>query len=173
MKKILLMLFVALMPMAIRAQELKVKGSFDELKDETLLDAYVDFDNGIYKLVPEKEFAADNSDWEQIKMETSERFYRGLNKTLKLTRKAAVKTDAQNYTIEVEIINVDDRGNVISNFEVTDSEGKAIARVENLYDKGGRFGTFCNLMGDGLETTGEKIGRIISYSILKKKYIEK
>ena len=68
---------------------------------------------------------------------------------------------------------VDEKGNTISNVQVCDSEGKAIARIEHLYGKGGRYGTFCNLMGDGLESTGEKIGRMISYSILKKKYIDK
>lgn len=173
MKKFFLMIFVALIPVFAGAQTAVLKGSFEPLKDVTLLDADIDFDHGVYKFIPEKQFAAEYPDWEQIKKETTERFFRGLNQTLKLTRKAAVMTNEQDFTIEVTIVNVDDRGNTISNVEVTDAEGKAVAQISNLYGRGGRFGTFCNLMGDGLQSTGEKIGRMISYSILKKKYIDR
>ncbi|MBQ2198388.1 MAG: hypothetical protein IK145_02565 [Bacteroidales bacterium] len=173
MKKLILIISVLLASVVAGAQTATLTGSFDALKEENLLDAEIDFDKGVYKLIPVEQFVTVTPDWEQIKKETTDRFFQGINKTLKLTHKAAVKTGKQNFTIEVEIINVDDKGNTISNVQVCDSEGKAIAKIEHLYGKGGRYGTFCNLMGDGLESTGEKIGRMISYSILKKKYIDK
>lgn len=173
MKKLILIVSVLFASVVASVQTATLTGSFDALKEENLLDAEIDFDKGVYKLIPVEEFVNVTPDWEKIKEETTDRFFQGLNKTLKLTHKAAVKTGRQNFTIEVEIINVDDKGNTISNVQVTDSEGKAIAKIEHLYGKGGRYGTFSNLMGDGLESTGEKIGRMISYSILKKKYIDK
>ncbi len=136
MKKLILIISVLLASVVAGAQTATLTGSFDALKEENLLDAEIDFDKGVYKLIPVEQFVTVTPDWEQIKKETTDRFFQGINKTLKLTHKAAVKTGKQNFTIEVEIINVDDKGNTI-------------------------------------ESTGEKIGRMISYSILKKKYIDK
>ena len=173
MKRLFLIAVAAVIAFSAGAQNAKLTGSFEELKDVTLIDATVDFDNGVYKFLPEATYAEQNADWEQTKKETMERFMSGLNKTLKLTHKAAVTTQVQDYTIEVEVRNVDDKGNVLSDVVISDKKGKAIAEITNLYGKGGRFGTFTNLMGDGMESTGEKIGRMISYSLLKKKYIDK
>ena len=139
------------------------------LKDASLLDVEINFDDGAYKYIPEEQFAKENSDWEQIKKETSERFMEGINAKLRLTKRAAVMTDKQDFTIQVDIISVDEKGNTISNVRFLDEKGNAFAKIDNMYASGGRFGTFCNLMGDGMEETGEKIGRTVSYYFLKKK----
>jgi len=173
MKKLILIISVLLSSFIAGAQTATLTGSFDALKDENLLDVDIDFDKGVYKLIPLEQFVLTTPDWDQIKAAATERLYVGLNRTLKLTHKVAVKTGQQNYTIEVEIVNVDDKGNTISNVQVTDSEGKAIAKIEHLYGRGTRNGSFSDMMGMGFEMTGEKIGRMISYSILKKKYIDK
>ena len=44
-------------------------GALDPLKDASLLDVEINFDDGAYKYIPEEQFAKENSDWEQIKKE--------------------------------------------------------------------------------------------------------
>lgn len=168
MKKFILV-FVAVLACFIAGAQTKLDGALDPLKDATLLDVEIDFDEGVYKYIPEDQFAKENSDWEQIKKETSERFMEGINNKLKLTKRSAVMTDEQDFTILVEIVSVDEKGNTISNVKFLNEKGEAFAKIDKLYGSGGHFGTFCNLMGDGLEETGEKIGKTISYYFLKKK----
>lgn len=153
-----------------QAKKASLDGALDPLKDVTLMSVEISFDEGSYKYIPEKEFAKENSDWEQIKKETTARFMEGLNKKLQLTKRAAVlESDDQDYTIEVSVLSVDEKGNTISNVKFIGEDGKAFAKIDGLYANGGHFGTFSNLMGDGLEETGEKIGRTVSYYFLKKK----
>lgn len=169
MKKIFLSVLAVLFCILAGAQSSKLDGALDPLKDASLLDVEINFDDGAYKYIPEEQFAKENSDWEQIKKETSERFMEGINAKLRLTKRAAVMTDKQDFTIQVDIVSVDEKGNTISNVRFLDEKGNAFAKIDNLYASGGRFGTFCNLMGDGMEETGEKIGRTVSYYFLKKK----
>lgn len=169
MKKIFLSVLAVLFCVLAGAQSTKLDGALDPLKDATLLDVEINFDDGAYKYIPEEQFAKENSDWDQIKKETTDRFMEGINSKLKLTKKAAVMTDKEDFTIQVDIISVDEKGNTISTVRFLDEKGKAFAKIEKLYASGGRVGTFCNLMGDGMEETGEKIGRTISYYFLKKK----
>lgn len=168
MKKLILA-FAAASICLIAGAQAKLDGALDPLKDATLLDVEINFDEGVYKYIPESQFANENSEWEQIKKETTERFMEGINNKLRLTKRAAVLTDEQDFTILVDIVSIDEKGNTISNVKFLDEKGKTFAKIDKLYASGGRFGTFCNLMGDGLEETGEKIGRTISYYFLKKK----
>lgn len=178
MKKFIMILAAtALLSPALSAQQILSlsleSGSIDSLRNETLLNVDIDFSKGTYKLVPEKEFAKNNSDWEQIKTETKERFIQGLNKPLGKCDKAAIVSDSPKYTIRLNIISVNEKGNTAASADILSKDGKVIAHFKDFYVKGGKFGTFCNLMGDGLEECGEKIGRYISFNFLKKEFKEK
>lgn len=152
-----------------QSKKASMEGALDPLKDVTVMDVEIDFSEGAYKYISEADFAKQEDDWDLIKKETTDRFMEGINKTLKLSKKAAVMTGDKDYTIEVTILSVDEKGNTISNVKFLDEKGKAFAKIDNLYADGGHFGTFSNLMGDGLQETGEKIGRTVSFYFLKKK----
>lgn len=174
--KRLLTIAVALFMMtgAVCAQNFRLEsGSLDSLRNVSLLNIDVDFDKGVYKLIPEKEFAGIEPKWELIKEETTDRYIEGLNKTLKLSRKVALRSEEQRYTIRLNIISVSDKGDTIATVDILDKDGKTVAHFRDLYADGGVFGTFCNLMGDGLEEAGEKIGRYISYTFVKKNFKER
>ena len=52
MKKLILIISVLLASVVAGAQTATLTGSFDALKEENLLDAEIDFDKGVYKLIP-------------------------------------------------------------------------------------------------------------------------
>jgi len=77
------------------------------------------------------------------------------------------KYEGKAYTVTYYIKTVSDYGYTISDVIIS-ADGK-IASILNLKGKGGKFGSFANLMGDGFESLGRELADRIDSAVYYKK----
>ncbi len=77
------------------------------------------------------------------------------------------KTEGKSYVIVVKVLSVASDGWTIADATFTTPYG--VATFTNLVGKGGRFGSFVNLMGDGFESIGEELAKRIYKAKERKK----
>ena len=75
------------------------------------------------------------------------------------------KFDGKKYTISFYVKDVSEYGYTVSDV-IFSADGK-IASILNLKGKGGRFGSFANLMGDGFESLGQKLAESMDYAVFR------
>jgi len=72
-----------------------------------------------------------------------------------------------NYIIEVRPIVIQKNGNIVGYFVVVDAEGNEVFRSQKFSAKGGKFGSFLNLVGDGMKSTGKAVASIVAKELRK------
>lgn len=154
------------LPLSTSAQKL-VEGSLLPLKGQTVIDCATDFDSAEIGGLPLDEFMeyqADDSmdrgferEYHQAERECWMKFVEEANKRMKLVRFAKKKDAPFLMTIKLITMDKDGRNNVCHYIFSEKQTGNVIAIVE-AKNKGGRFGSFTNLMGDAFEYAGCSFG---------------
>lgn len=75
------------------------------------------------------------------------------------------KYEGKKYTITFHVKDVSEYGYTVSDVIIS-ADGK-IASILNLKGKGGLFGSFANLMGDGFESLGRKLAVSMDYVVYR------
>lgn len=112
----------------------------------------INYENGIYKGLTYKQIVVYEEDFLRDKDRYEGRFLEGLSDTYPGVAYAPGSINQSEPVAYVEILKVTKKGDVTA--EVTYGDKKEI-----LQGKGGVFGTFLNLFGDGME----RLGRNLSY----------
>jgi len=78
------------------------------------------------------------------------------------------KTEGRDYLLTFYIKAVSDKGDALADASLTTPDGTKTV-LTDLYGKGGRYGSFVNLMGDGFESLGGEFVRYIAWAMNKGK----
>lgn len=76
--------------------------------------------------------------------------------------------ESANFTLQVRPIVISDHGNMSFYAIVLNEEGEQIYSTSMLNAKGGRFGSFLNLVGDGMKSSGRLLSGEIHRLMTKK-----
>lgn len=157
------------------AQKL-IEGSLAPLKGQTVIDCTTDFDHADIGGLPLDEFIEYKADdaldrgfereYQQAERECWMKFVDEANKRMKLTRLAR-KQDAP-FLMTIKLITMDKDGrNNVCHYIFTDKNTDQVVAIVEAQNKGGRFGTFTNLMGDAFEYAGSSFGPWFSRQLRK------
>ena len=171
MKK-LLVLALCFMSLSSYAQKAK-SGSFELPANEK----YITFDWDCSETLFEKKFnetewcAFKGDDWDKAKTLVIEMLVKDINESMNGSRVVAVLPNSElkaSYIIFICPQKLDSKGNNITTYILKDPKGKELGRTEFL-GAGGRWGSFTNLIGDGYEDSGKKLGKLMKkYNKTKK-----
>lgn len=146
MKKTLILLISCLMAITSSAQKFETR-------------FLVDYSTAIICGMDEESFMEYEKDWTTDKPEISSRIISEIQK--KTDGLMVIKKDAPNI-IKITIESITDNGGMYCNLVCSDSDGNILFKIENVScKKGGTFGTKLNLMKDGAEKLGSKIGSLL------------
>ena len=77
------------------------------------------------------------------------------------TLKFTAREKGAEYMIKFKVRSVTEKGYIVADVTIEAPDGK-IATISNLKAKGGIYGTFTNLMGDGLESLGCELAKLLN-----------
>lgn len=137
----------------------KVSGTFKLLEDEGKAKVEVDFSKAFIHGMSEIEFSNYETDWEKDKPEIIGKFIGGLQAGVKSM--AVLGNFSSNAILRIEVLTISPKGDYMCDVILL-VDGNEVARINNIYGKGGKFGTKLNLIKDGAEHTGEAAGKLIS-----------
>lgn len=148
-------------------------GSF-KLRGDEKFGVMFDYKGGEYNGYPYKEFIDEFPDFLTEVKEVESRFIAEINDCFsdsskeRLSRlRFTTKLDNKEYILLVRIGQVDKHGDTGVNAYIVDKNG-IVASLKNVWGDGGRFGSFSNLMGDGMENVARNIYKSFRLAIYKK-----
>ena len=159
MKKVMMMLALAAMTVCFSAKA----QNFDQSQ---LVFLVFNYENGIYNGRTEQELAAYEVDWYKDRPRYEGRFLEGYgDKQTPTARILLIRTEKQLAEIEeitapvlrVNIIAVDKKGNLRASVSCTAPNHPGMRAEKSFNSRGGTFGTWLNLFGDGMERLGEQV----------------
>ena len=166
MKKIYCILALVALVLPLRAQVLG--GSFKALQGQNRVNFEVDYSEASIHGMSEEDFGDYEYDWYKDKREVTAII---VNECNERCRRAITvgRYDKSPYLIKVVIRAISSKGDFDFDAYLLDEEGKQLGSIENLWGKGGRFGTKLNLIKDGAESAGKNLGIALRTAILKGK----
>ena len=149
-------------------------GSLSILKEIKELDVRLDFSQSIIKGLLEEDFLRGQcliskigEGWrEHWKTKCYKQFLgKFCMKANSITRVIGLRLgefpEAQ-YKAVFQVHNIDDNGSISGLMEIKDSiNDKEIVIIDGLYGQGGKFGTFENLISDGMDRLGTEFGNFV------------
>lgn len=154
MKKAILIFILTLVCSTIYAQD------FSDLKNETRLNVEFDYSEVLINGLNIEDFADAEEDWKKDEPKIYGKFISNFNKKMKNLVGGRVKN--ANYTLTIHPLVISDKGNIKAYFVITNSEGREVYKSEEVKGSGGTFGSQLNLMGDGMQSLGKKIGSLVN-----------
>ena len=133
-------------------------GALSLLKGETKLNCTFDYSDAAIQSKTEEQFASEEPNWGLAQEEVAAKFYEEFNQRtfyLSSTIAAGEFPDAE-YTLCVKPSNILRNGNFTGRVYLTDKSGNVLMDVP-IRAKGGVFGTFWNLLGDGMKDAAKTI----------------
>lgn len=176
MRKVLLIILLVACPRLMDAQKMDNNGL--SLPENCVIAVSFLYDQAMINYTSYSDFCERNTDFETDKFDAETRFIGTLNDNFEKYSKFQKKFHKRKLTffhkgdgtpsIELVLIpsSINNNGDFSGSAMITDNNGNT-AVIENLRGKGGQWGSFVNLMGDGYQSVAEKIYRIIVRAIQK------
>ena len=136
------------------------------LKNEARVDMKLNYSEAVIAGYEESNILTFEKDWEKDQAVLFAKMVGPYNDKLGETLPAGNFTNA-NYTIEVRPTVIQKNGNIVGYFVVVNAEGTELYRSQKFSAKGGTFGTFLNLVGDGMKSTGKVIANMVKKELKK------
>lgn len=127
---------------------------------EKFLKLEVDFSQASIHNMTEEDFAIYEPSYKKDKPEVIAKLAESFNKKNERLFLVGAFPKAA-YTLKVTILSVSAKGNINSMAEILGKDRNVIAKIENIYGKGGVFGCKMNLIGDGCKSTGKALAKRI------------
>lgn len=160
MKKILSILVMCCLATTMFAQDLGF------LKNEARVGMRLNYAEAVIAGYEEANILVFEKDWEKDQSVLFAKMAGNYNDKLG-ERLPAGNFSNVNYTIEVRPVVIKKNGNIVGYFVVLDAAGSELYRSQRFSAKGGKFGTFLNLVGDGMKSTGKAVASIVAKEIKK------
>lgn len=136
-----------------------IAGELSFLKGEQYLNVEIDYSEALIGGYEESNILEYEEDWENDKPTLYRKFIDEFSDILKTH--IAGKISKANYTVIVKTLEIRNNGNMKAYFVISDTNERTVYRSETYSAKGGRFGSFLNLVGDGMESLGKRTASII------------
>ena len=135
-------------------------GALATLKGQTKVNCEFDYSDAIIQGMTEEQFSAEEPNWGLAQKEVAAKFVEEFNERIIRSRTPFVvgQFDDADYTICIKPSNIVRKGNFYGKVFLVDRSGNTIMDVP-IQAKGGHFGTFWNLLGDGMKDAA----KIIAY----------
>lgn len=176
MRKILLITLLVICPRLMDAQKLKNNGL--SLPENGVIAVSFIYDQAMINYTSYSDFCERNTDFETDKFDAETRFIGTLNDNFDKYNRFQKKFHKRKMSFfhkgddipSIELIlipsSINNNGDFAGSAMITDNNGNT-AVIENLHGKGGKWGSFVNLMGDGYQSVAEKIYKIIVRAVQK------
>lgn len=129
------------------------------LKEEKRINLQFDYSSANINGHTEEEFAKIEADWYKDRPRYEGRFRSDFANTIKPKNVMLGDFADSKFTMKIVVEQVQKNGTVNATVEVL--EGKNVVAKTEMTGKGGVFGTFLNLFGDGLGDLGKNIAKIL------------
>lgn len=159
---------LALLALVIPSHAHVMKGSFKALQGQQRVNFEVDYSESSIHGMSEEDFGDYETDWYKDKREVTAILINECNE--KCRKEITVgRYDNAFYLIKVVVRSISTKGDFDFDAYLFDMEGNQLGSIENLWGKGGRFGTKLNLIKDGAESAGGALGAALRTAIRKGK----
>lgn len=144
-----------------------ISGSFAGLAACGKAKFTIDFSEASIHGMSEEDFEYMEPDWSKDLPQIRGDFFGGVADRLNglVTLGSNIKS---NYSINVQVISISTKGNYVCDAIIKDGD-KEVAKIQGIKADGGTIGSKLNLIKDGAEHTGKKLGRILLREIKKAK----
>jgi len=165
MKKIVFVFAILLLFCNLSAQK-----KFSFLKEIKIFDVEIDYSKAWLKSKKAHTFFAlenlENAEFEEnYKNEMLIKFVKYSNFPLPSKYSIGLDTLNAEYKIVVTIIAVGSNGNTDAVISIVKIDSKEIISMFSAYGRGGTFGSFTNLSGDGMTRLGTQVGNLFARKI--------
>lgn len=144
----------------------KALKNFNVLKDGDRVLFLIDYTDAVFKGYSQEEISSDygKDEWDREITSLRDVFIYTMEEEFGRRSILFFKNDNPNikYKLILKVISIDKRGNLTGNvflYDYTD-DSHPIAST-GLHGKGGRIGSFMNLMGDGHRSAAESLGKFL------------
>ncbi|MCM1139207.1 MAG: hypothetical protein NC453_11615 [Muribaculum sp.] len=150
MKKFITLLSFILVLVSASAQDLT------ELKKESRINVEFDYSEVLINGLDIDDFSDYERDWDKDEPKIYGKFLSNFNKKQKNIVGGHVKN--AKFTLTVHPITITEKGDIKAYYTITDENGIECYKSTIVKASGGTFGSQLNLIGDGMEALGNKIG---------------
>jgi len=133
------------------------------LKDETRVGLKIDFSEAAINGYTEANILDFEEDWEKDQPVLFEKFQMKLNEYQR-DRQFGHFPEA-NYTLIYKPLIINRKGDMKGYFVIEDKDGNEVANIKGISVEGGKFGTFLNLVGDGMKSSGKAVSKMINRNL--------
>lgn len=141
-------------------------GSLEPLAGEKKMCMEIDFSEAIIHGMTETEFSLYETDWEKDQTEIYRKMFAPMQERIG-ERIILVKMLDTPYKLRVCVTSVSVKGDYDCYAVIVNDKNETIATINNIHASGGRIGSNLNLIKDGAEHTGEKLGAILKRELAK------
>lgn len=134
-------------------------GSLALLKGQTKVNCTFDYSDSVIQAKTEEQFSSEEPNWGLAQKEVAEKFYQEFNnRVFKANVPVAVGSfpEADGYTLCIKPSNILRNGNFVGRVLLLDASGEILMDVP-IKAKGGVFGSFWNLLGDGMKDAAKTV----------------
>lgn len=160
MKHLFIVLFLTVSSIMVSAQELAF------LRSENRMALRFNYEEASINGYEESNILSFEKDWLVDQPKLIQKFLQSYNASGIMP--VVGMFESVSYTLEVRPVVISDHGNITFYALVLDDEDKVLCKTNMLNAKGGRFGSFLNLVGDGMRNSGKLLAGEI-YKLMNKK----
>jgi len=130
------------------------------MKNETRVKLVIDFSEAAINGYSEENILEFEEDWEVDQPALYGKLASSMNEAQE--ERQYGKFDKARYTLVFRPQLINGSGNVKGYFVITDADGRELAKVYGISARGGKYGTFLNLVGDGMKHVGPVIAKKVN-----------
>lgn len=138
-----------------------ISGSFKGLAHQRTALVELNFDDVSIYGMAEEDFAYYEPDWDKDKSTVVRKFVEELFDPLEDILLIKTSSKKPEYLIRVNVVDINSKGDFLYDVDIVNFDGQVEATVRSLVAYGGTFGSHLNLIKDGAEHAGEKLGRLL------------
>lgn len=139
-------------------------GGLDFLKNEKFININISYSEAIIAGFEEADILSFEQDWEKDQPRLYAKFHEYFCRAMK-DKLIGGKISKANYTLEVRPLDIKRNGDMKAYFVIIDKQGVEKFRSKSYNAEGGRFGSFLNLVGDGMQSLGKKTASLLKKNL--------
>lgn len=147
-----------------------------KLPESSAFGVRFNYDRALFRGLSYEEYSSRDDSFAEGMKEAEDRFVESLQEILwdfRTTRKRVLcvsKTlENPDFVFVVRPLKINENGNFEGDVIILDSEGKPFGSMRNITGRGGRHGSYTNLIGDGYKSLAEAVAYFLANAINDRK----
>lgn len=155
-------ILIATLLFALNTQAQQIQqGDLAFLHDQTRLQFEFDFSQASIIGMSEEAYSAYEEDWLKDRPRYTGRFYNALENQLEGKYFLVGNQPAAAYEARMQVEQINRDGTIYATIVFTPKDNDHVLCTISLIGKGGTFGTHLNLIGDGMQSCGKQLGKLL------------